>query len=255
MCTLVILNEYVDNYPLIVAANRDERYDRRSRPPEMTNEKIVRPWDDEKNGTWTGVCEDGWFVGLTNQDDEHHYENRESRGKVVLDCLRARQHSSAAKILSHLDATRYNPFNIVFGRPGAMFLTRVGSPCALEMELLPPGVNVISNDCCGGKYACKVAQGDVLAHRIDPRAGIDVAMNDLFKLLGDHTNSTEHDPFQSLCAHADEYAFGTRSTSIITVSKEGNVEYWYSEGHPCQSTGLTLVGSMLHPIKEDNEQG
>jgi hypothetical protein len=70
-------------------------------------------------------------------------------------------------------------------------------------------------------------------------------IDELFHVLGDHASASV-DPFQALCVHADDIEFGTRSTSIITVSNQGNVEYWYSEGRPCMSSGLTLGGSLLH---------
>jgi uncharacterized protein with NRDE domain len=249
MCTLMVLSEYLDGYPLVVAANRDERYDRASVPPELnvaSGVACLRPWDQEKDGTWLGVAQNGWFVGLTNQDDGKHDPNALSRGKVVTECLHAGNHAAAAKCLQRLDVERYNPFNMVFGRPGAMFLSRICPGCQLEMEPLPPGVSVISNDCCANKYQHKVEHARAAACCIDPMGGIDNAIEGLFHLLGDHTHARDDDPFQSLCVHAEEHAFGTRSTSIITVSKGLDVEYWYSEGHPCKSTGLRRFGCLPH---------
>ena len=249
MCTLVILNDYLDDFPLVVAANRDERYDRKSSPPDVHlvgGTSFIRPWDDEKNGTWMGVSQAGWFVSLTNQDDGKHDDTALSRGKVISDCLYAGTHSAAAKVIAGLQPERYNPFNLVFGRAGAMFLCRVCPTCDLEFEPLQPGIIVISNDCVGNRYQHKVEHAQAVACRIDPRGGIDAAMDELFRLLGDHSHARNDDPFQALCVHAEEYAFGTRSTSVVTVSNQGGVEYWYSEGHPCQSQGLTLAGRLLH---------
>jgi len=52
------------------------------------------------------------------------------------------------------------------------------------------------------------------------------------------------DPFQAVCVHADEHCFGTVSSSLITVSNQGLVEYWYKDGPACQHNPLTLVGRM-----------
>jgi uncharacterized protein with NRDE domain len=249
MCTLVVLNEHIEGFPLIVAANRDERYNRQSSPPEVVYNgrvSLLRPWDHEKDGTWTGIAQDGWFVGLTNQDDGKHDEHMLSRGKVVDACLEAGSHTLAARILTKLDSTRYNPFNMVFGRPGAMFLSRVCPGHDLEMEPLAKGIHVISNDCCGNRYQHKVEHAHAVACRLDPKGGIDAVHDELFRMLSDHSHARDDDPFQALCVHAEEHAFGTRSTSIITVSNDKDVEYWYSEGHPCQSPGLTLAGRLLH---------
>lgn len=242
MCTLVVLNECVDGYPLIVAANRDERYDRKSSPPE-THGDLIRPWDDERDGTWMGIARDGWFVGITNQDDGKHDEHALSRGHVVSDCLKAANHCAVAKVLKALEPQRYNPFNLVFGRPGAMFLTRVWAGHDLEMIPLEPGVNVISNDCWSHYYDRKVANTTQLVKDIKSRQIIDV-IDSLWTVM--HGHDACDDPFQSLCVHAEEHAFGTRSTSIITVSNEKDVMYWYSEGHPCQSKVLECVGRLSH---------
>ncbi len=252
MCTLIVLSEVVEGFPLVIAANRDERYDRESLPPHLVKvagRPFIRPWDQEKDGTWLGVAQNGWFVGLTNQDDGRHDEHALSRGKVVSECLYSGTHRSAAAILKGLDVTRYNPFNMVFGRPGAMFLSRICPGCPLEMEPLPAGISVISNDCCGSKYECKVdwAKRSAQSFCCDPapEGGIETICRYLLVALSSH-RSCEPDPFQALCVHADEYAFGTKSTSIITVSSQMDVEYRYSEGHPCQSPGLSLVGRMEH---------
>lgn len=249
MCTIVVLNEYIEGFPLVVAANRDERYDRQSSPPDIKvagSKCLIRPWDDEKNGTWTGASQGGWFVGLTNQDDGKHDPDKLSRGRIVDECLRYGNHSAVARTLAGLDRSRYNPFNLVFGRPGAMFLSRVCPERGLEMDMLPSGVSVISNDCYDNKYQHKVEHAKAAACRIDPSGGIDNVHDVLFRMLGDHSHARDDDPFQALCVHADDYAFGTRSTSIITVSKDKDVEYYYSEGHPCQSEGLSCVGKLMH---------
>ena len=253
MCTLIILNEQRVDYPLIVAANRDELYARKSRPPEthqIGGKTVITPLDEEKGGTWMGVAQDGWFVGITNQDDGKHDEHLSSRGKVVLAILNAGNHSAAARILAGLDPERFNPFNLIFGKPGAMFLTRVMTGHDIEMEPLPKGINVISNDCWGNRYAEKTEWAKRMAWSLtdDPPVPFEDVRTRLLITLASHFNNrlAKDDPFQAVCVHADEHAFGTVSTSLITVSNQGVVEYWYKEGAACQQTSLTLAGRLLH---------
>lgn len=243
MCTLVVLNECIEGYPLVVAANRDERYDRKSLPPEEHGD-LIRPWDEERDGTWMGIRRDGWFVGITNQDDGKHDEHALSRGKIVSSCLEAESHCAVAKVLKALDPARYNPFNLVFGRPGVLFLARVWAGHELELIPIEPGVSVISNDCWDHHYDRKVERTTQLVKAIKPKHHIVQIVDELWSAMHDHDAS--EDPFQSLCVHAEEHAFGTRSTSIITVSNQKDVDYWYSEGHPCQSKMLMCVGHMPH---------
>jgi uncharacterized protein with NRDE domain len=253
VCTLVLLNEYLTNHTLVVGANRDERFNRLSRPPEskyVNGRTVLRPWDDEKDGTWMGVAQNGWFVGITNQDDGKHDSHLKSRGKVVDQVLGAGNHKYAARVLAHLDPCEYNPFNLVFGRPGAMFLTRVYPGCQIEMEPIPKGITIISNDCCGTRYQRKLNHAYAMASAIEPDDDDAALTVKLMRLLSNHDNAAD-DPFQALCVHADEYSFGTRSTSLVTVSNQGVVEYWYSEGPPCSEQGLVLAGSLLHLDLED----
>ncbi len=245
MCTVIVLNDQVEGYPLVIVANRDERYDRPSRPPELVlydGAKCLRPWDDEKEGTWIGVAQNGWLVTLTNQDDGKHDTGKQSRGKVVDACLKAGTHSACARILAHIDPNDYNPFNLVLGRPGAMMLVRVLPGEPVEMLPLDSSVNVVTNDCWGALYNNKWATTMLRMEAAVLKS--DDHVRRLFAAVNEHSTST--DPFQSLCVHAEEHAFGTRSTSIITVSSNKDVEYWYSEGHPCQSNGLLLAGKLLH---------
>lgn len=253
MCTLIVLNECLPDYPLVVAANRDERYDRKSSPPEartLPGLNVICPRDEVRGGTWIGVAQRGWFVGITNQDDGRHDEGKLSRGKLVEHLLLAGTHTVAAKILACVDPDHYNPFNLVFGRPGAMFLTRVLPGHDVEMEPMPLGINVVSNDCWTDRYKEKTdwARGMAWSLIFDPYVGdIEIAKTRLLVTLASHFSHrhSKSDPFQSVCVHADEHAFGTVSSSLITVSNQGLVEYWFKEGAACQHTRLTLAGRLL----------
>lgn len=253
MCTLIILNECIPDYPLVVAANRDERYDRKSSPPEartLPGLNLICPTDDVRGGTWIGVADGGWFVGITNQDDGHHDDNKLSRGQLVRRMLTTPVHCEAAKVLAHVDPDHYNPFNLVFGRPGAMFLSRVLPGQAVTMDPLEPGVHAISNDCWGDRYKEKTewARGMAWSLTMDPYVGdIETTMQRLMVTLASHFSHrhAKDDPFQSVCVHADEHCFGTVSSSLITVSNQGLVEYWFKEGPACQHTRLTLAGRLL----------
>jgi len=253
MCTLIVLDEVVPGYPLIVAANRDELYGRRSLAPQLLTipgRNYIAPIDEVRGGTWIGVGDGGWFVGITNQDDGHHDDNKLSRGQVVRQLLECGNHTAAARILSELNPKWFNPFNLVFGRPGAMFLTRVLEGQSVEMQPMPTGFNVISNDCWGDRYAEKTEWTKRMAWSLtmDPYVGdIQTVCTRLCITLASHFShrQAKDDPFQAICVHADEHSFGTVSSSLITVSNQGVAEYWYKEGPACQQTSLTLAGRLL----------
>ena len=70
MCLLVIAFQMITDAPLIVAANRDERYDREA--TYLTSLLSVSPRtlggrDELAGGTWLAVNEHGVVAGLTNK--------------------------------------------------------------------------------------------------------------------------------------------------------------------------------------------
>ena len=69
MCTLALYFQCFDRYPLLVAANRDEHFDRPSAPPSLLNNrpKLIAGKDLSAGGTWLGVNEFGLMAGILNR--------------------------------------------------------------------------------------------------------------------------------------------------------------------------------------------
>ncbi len=70
MCLLVFAWQTEPEYPLVVAANRDERLDRPAQALCVLQEerpRILGGRDDLAGGTWLAVNEHGVVAGLTNR--------------------------------------------------------------------------------------------------------------------------------------------------------------------------------------------
>jgi uncharacterized protein with NRDE domain len=69
VCTLALYFRVVDDYPLVIAANRDEHYDRASMEPHLwrTNPVILAGKDLLAGGTWLGVNQHGLMAGILNR--------------------------------------------------------------------------------------------------------------------------------------------------------------------------------------------
>ena len=90
MCTILFAFQCHSTAPLIIAANRDELYARPTRPAmrlATTPHVILGGQDVDKGGTWLGLRDDGFFVGLTNL--RSWAPNRASRGGLVMNALYA----------------------------------------------------------------------------------------------------------------------------------------------------------------------
>ena len=101
MCTVVILNRVHPEYPVVVAANRDEFYARTTHDPRVVHDspRIVCGVDGDKGGTWMGVTDAGLFVGLTNQRTYSPADSQlQSRGQAVWQAQSLRKSLSKSTI-------------------------------------------------------------------------------------------------------------------------------------------------------------
>ncbi|MDX1661577.1 MAG: NRDE family protein, partial [Gemmatimonadota bacterium] len=145
MCTLIAFHRVWDDAPLVLAVNRDEAYDRPSRPPEWIEGEppILAPRDEREGGTWMGATASGLWVGLTNRHEGNVDEERRSRGRLCMDLLAS---ASPAEVMDRIAALQepYNPFHLVTG--DGWTLRRVaydgGIVGARELE---PGCHLVTN--------------------------------------------------------------------------------------------------------------
>ena len=96
MCILFVGWQQHPDFPLIVAANRDEFYSRPAEPARYWpgQARILAGRDKQAGGTWLGVNKNGWFAALTNyREASAAPEAARSRGLLIVDFLNG--HASA----------------------------------------------------------------------------------------------------------------------------------------------------------------
>src|SRR5438309_888813 len=116
MCTLAIYFRVIPDWPVIIAANRDEFLDRPATDPAVLsdNPHIVGGKDLKAGGTWLGINEYGLVAGLLNRrPNEDANPNARSRGMLCLDALHHRTADSAAQFAGAERGENYNPFNLL----------------------------------------------------------------------------------------------------------------------------------------------
>ena len=91
MCTLVLLRRPAHDWPLIIAANRDEMVDRPALPPARhwpDRSEIVAGLDRLAGGSWLGLNDWGVAAAVLNrQGSLGPAAGRRSRGELVLEAL------------------------------------------------------------------------------------------------------------------------------------------------------------------------
>jgi uncharacterized protein with NRDE domain len=250
MCTIVILRHIHPEWPLVLAANRDELYARPAVGPQVLSPsapRVVGGRDLERQGTWMGVTDGGLFVGLTNQRGAANLSRApRSRGEVVMRVLGADSVEGVERYLAGLDPREYNPFNLLYGNAEVLRVA-YARPDSERMthEDVPPGVHVLPNDVLDSPALPKVVRARKLAEEAARRPWPE-SVQALQRMLADHMMpellpEEEGLPemrerlrqYQALCIHTPGY--GTRSSAIIALAPGRVAHYLASDVAPCQA--------------------
>ncbi len=235
MCIMAVMYRTVPNYPIVVAANRDEYYQRSALGPRVLAENPII-WggrDQQAKGSWLGVNAHGLVVGLTNRrfnEEQVNDDDRRSRGLLCLDALRQCRPADVVTWLESEAPHRYNPFNLlVMGAESALWVAYDGKP---EIVWLEPGLHILANRNLNDNESLRVQRarelvGPVQDHRLDE------LMSHLKHACCDHQDHVTDR--ETLCMHRDHTAYGTVSSSILAVASSlQQSQYFYAGGYPCE---------------------
>ena len=118
MCLIFISFQHHQKYKLVVAANRDEFYDRKTAAADYWSDQpqILAGRDLEAGGTWLGMSTSGKISMLTNYRDLKNIKPiAPSRGQLVSDYLKSSQTAEAYMQSVESDGNKYNGFNLIVG--------------------------------------------------------------------------------------------------------------------------------------------
>jgi|WetSurMetagenome_2_1015567.scaffolds.fasta_scaffold51014_3 uncharacterized protein with NRDE domain len=233
MCLFFCAFDIHPKYRLIIAANRDEFYNRPSRPAGFWPEapELLAGKDLQGGGTWFGITRSGRFAAITNyRDPQAHRNHAPSRGLLMTDYL-----LGSAAPADYLEAARqkgaqYNGFNLIVGSTRELYYysNRKGGVIALT-----PGLYGMSNhllDTPWPKVARgKEAFGDILARGEDPDP------ETLFDILSDRTIMKDEllpdtgiglDWERILSARfISSPVYGTRSSTLLYADRQDRVVF------------------------------
>ena len=241
----------VDDYPVLVAANRDEHYDRPSLPPYLwsTKPKILAGKDLLAGGTWLGVNEFGLLVGILNRRSNNAPDpltRTRSRGLLCLDLLGLKSAAAARAFVTRHRET-YQPFTVVFVDSTEAW-TAYNMGREIRTHRLNEGLHVYSSasefDARSEKIDRAHLQFAQVIGGLGPNRGDRGAwVRSLRAVLGDHTlGNDSNDPREAICVHGE--ISGTVSSTIILYSQLERRFYTFNcSGPPCQGVfdeALTL---------------
>jgi uncharacterized protein with NRDE domain len=233
MCLILFSYDKHPRYKLIFAANRDEFYDRPTRPAKFWNASpdLLAGKDLKGGGTWMGITRSGRIAAITNfREPEYTIENAPSRGFLVRDFLES--DLSSKDYLNKISKIGglYNGFNLIVGTPDGLFYYSNRQNKILKIS---PGIHGISNHLINTNWP-KVKKGtQLLADIISKDNCPDTEA--LFSMLQDQTQppdcllpntgvSLEWERLLSPLFITGSI-YGTRSSTILLWDRDGNIKF------------------------------
>ncbi|MCK6554005.1 NRDE family protein [Candidatus Binatia bacterium] len=241
VCTLALFHRTSRERPVVIAANRDEFYDRPTAGPAVlaSDPWVVAGRDLVAGGTWLGLNAHGLVAGLLNRRTATAIDpTRRSRGQLCLDALRHDSVAAAAAFVVGEPADRYNPFNLLLASPVAACVVGNISGAMVRQDLAP-GVHLLTNLDLNDFECPRLARShelfNALVSTVDS-ADPETLCAALRGVLADHATPLDprtRSPLNNLCVHTDVY--GTRSSTIIVAAGVPvRWRMWYAPGPPCQ---------------------
>jgi uncharacterized protein with NRDE domain len=264
VCLLIALFQVVPSAPLIVAANRDERYDRPAvaiTTLRQAQPRVLGGRDEVAGGTWLAVNESGVVAGLTNLPAPQGRDPaKRSRGELPLALAAHPDAASAvAWICACVDPSDYNPCWLLVGDRESLFYVDLTGGLRPAARPLPAGSYVLENapllpqspkaghvaglitmarstgvssagvSLAGGSSAGVSSAGVSSAGNGDVRGALAVVLRDHSAVPGSNGPAGP----SAACVHGNGY--GTRSAMIVTVGTTGPPQVQVADGPSCQA--------------------
>ena len=233
MCLIIFAYDVHPSYKLVLAANRDEFYDRPSASADFWKDcpDLLAGRDLKGKGTWLGVTRQGKFAAITNYRDPASFMfDAKSRGKLVKDFLGSKNNAEEfIKKISRQDA-KYNGYNLILQDSGGFYYysNRGG-----EKQKITAGIHGLSNHLLNTPWP-KVVRGKKLMKEAlkSKRAAMEEA---LFALLSDRRfPPPEKLPSTGVDKEWEKVLspifiksphYGTRSSTVLLIGKNRRVTF------------------------------
>lgn len=234
MCTILLAWRCLEKDPFVLAGNRDEFVGRPSTAPTVLGERprVVGGRDGRSGGTWMAVAADGRIALVTNRLTSSFDETRRSRGELPLATLEISTPAATRRFFATLDATAYNPFNLMFVSGEMALVGHWDGESNLRVVELDPGFHVLTlHDVDDTQQAKVTFLHDELSASTPTLPTSDSVLREMERLLRDHGDGARTD-LDCVCVHGEGY--GTISSSSVVVRASGKVGYRHAPGPPCR---------------------
>ena len=229
MCTLAILYRVARGTPILIAANREERFDRPTQYPKIQSgsPRVVCGTDRRAGGTWLGVNQNGLFCAVANRRKTSLPAEPRSRGLLCRELLELRSAKEAAAYAAkELAKGLYAGANYVCadGRYAAV----VHGGDKVEIVELSPGLHIVT----GGNVDDPKDERHEFVRRMLTLQTLDSAVTFLAVASRVFSRKLDSEGRRGVVLLGNE--FGTVSSTLLSLPRKiQHAIYQYTPGPPC----------------------
>lgn len=239
MCLILFAFKHHPDFPLVIASNRDESYDRPTAAAQFWQDypSIFAGRDLEAEGTWMGISKSGRFAAVTNfRESPKTTGSFLSRGELTTSFLNSTESTVACLERIRDKQKKYAGFNLLVGefskqRSHLYYFSNRQN----EIEEITPGIHGLSNGFLNEPWP-KVVNGkraleDSIKSTPHPRSILPILLDAKAaddKLLPDTGMDKELERVLSSRFITTE-SYGTRASTVLTLSDKNEVCFYEQE--------------------------
>jgi uncharacterized protein with NRDE domain len=233
MCLILFSYRLHPDYRLILAANRDEFYNRPTAPLAYWSDhpEVLAGRDLKANGTWLGVTRTGRLAAITNyREPAAQIDKAPSRGGLIGDFLTGKTSPESYLNAVSKKSSAYNGFNLIAGDRFGLYYY---SNRAGRIHQLQPGIYGISNHLIDTAWP-KIQRGKALLQgQLSGREKLDDEK--IWQILADRSLPADDQlpdtgvglEWERILAplFISSPDYGTRSSSIVLMEYSGRTTF------------------------------
>ena len=214
MCLILFAINPNPNYKLILAANRDELFERPTEKADFWDKEqnLLAGKDLQQGGTWLGLTKNGRFSAVTNyRPPQTDISFERSRGELPVNFLKNNDSPENYIRLLNKNQDKYNGFNLIVGDSKEVYYC---SNRIKGSQKLENGFFGLSNETLNCSWP-KVRNGRQNLMHLSKK---EFSSAELYQILEDRGSTEE---FSASFIYGENY--GTRAMTILTIDSLNRV--------------------------------